>query len=179
MAYTAAQLITNSWYLSGIISRDLQTVPGSYMSDGLSLLNAVLAIKTANTRLIPYYQFYDTTAVVGQEVYFIPNLLQAETLTFTLGVIRYQVVPKSRKIYFGSGRVNNIQSLMSMSRFERTLGGSNLYLYFLPNSPYPLQIFGKFGLTEITSLSTDLETVYDDYYIEYLRYALAEYMCSE
>lgn len=37
---------------------------------------------------------------------------------------------------------------------------------------------GKFALTDAT-LTTDLLTVYDPSYIEYLRYALAQYMCSE
>jgi hypothetical protein len=37
---------------------------------------------------------------------------------------------------------------------------------------------GKFGLTNV-DLDTDLLTIYDPSYLEYLRYALAQYMCSE
>ena len=39
-------------------------------------------------------------------------------------------------------------------------------------------MLGKFGLTEVT-LNQDLSLVYDQFYIEYLRYALAKMMCDE
>ena len=61
---------------------------------------------------------------------------------------------------------------------ERTLGGSDIFLYFLPDQNYVVKIWGKFALTDV-SLTTDLSLVYDTYYIEYLRYGLAEYICSE
>ena len=37
---------------------------------------------------------------------------------------------------------------------------------------------GKFGLRDV-DLDTDLLCIYDPSYLEYLRYALAQYMCSE
>lgn len=178
MAYTALQLITNAWYLSGIVSRGLETVSGEQMSDGLFLLNSVLNIKQADTRLIPYYKRYDFSAVTGQEKYFIPNLLWIETFTFYIGSLRYGTNKQTRKRFWGSGRVENIQSLPFEWEAERTLGGTDLYIYFLPNQNFPLTIFGKFGLDDVT-LNEDLSTAYDLFYLEYLRYALAEYMCSD
>lgn len=179
MAYTVTKLITNAWYLSGIVSRDLETVSGDQISDGLDLLNAVLAIKTANRRLIPYFTQYMLNAVPNQEVYFIPNLINAETLTFNIGPVRYSMQWLDRKKYFGTGRVDNISSLPFDWHVERTKGGANLYLYFLPDSNYPLIIWGKFSLAMLTNLQQDLSLTLDAFYIEYLRYALAEYMCSE
>ena len=35
MAYTAQQLITRSWFLSGIIARNLQVPTGDQIYDGL------------------------------------------------------------------------------------------------------------------------------------------------
>lgn len=179
MATTARQLITRSWYLSGIVARNAQTVSGDQITDGLELLNALLDWKSINTALIPYWT-YDTTitTVAGQESYFIPNCLAIESMTFTLDSVRYSMDYVTRRVYFGSGRVENIQSLPFNYTFNRQLGGGTAYLYFIPQSDYQLKIMGKFALQDVT-LDENLETVYDKSYIEYLRYALARYMCSE
>lgn len=179
MAYTAQTLITRSWYLSGIVARGAQTVSGDQITDGLMLLNALLAWKSVDTDLIPYWT-YDTShsTVPNQEEYFIPNCLAIESVTFNIDVLRYPMDFVSRRNYFGSGRVDNISTLPFNWTFNRKLGGGTLYLYFLPQAVYPLKIMGKFGFASVT-LTTDLETVYDNSYIEYLRYSLAQYMCSE
>jgi len=179
MAYTARQLITKSYYLSGIVARRLQSVSGNQLSDGLDLLNDLLAVKTVDQRLIPYYREYALTAVIGQEKYFIADLIAVETFTFNIGSVRYSTTPASRKQYFGTGRVDTIQSLPYNWHIERKLGGSDLYIYFLPNTNYPMKIWGKFGLTEVADENVDLSLTYDKFYIEYLRYALAEYICAD
>jgi hypothetical protein len=61
---------------------------------------------------------------------------------------------------------------------ERTLGGSNLHVYFLPDRNYPFQIQGVFRLDSI-QLFQDLSLTLDQFYRTYLRYALAERICSE
>jgi len=178
MPHTARELIIDAYYLSGVASRDLQTVTGSQITDGLTLLNELLAVKGITGALIPYYKEYQFNAVVGQEKYFIENLMEIETFTFTIDTVRYSTYPKTRREYFGSGRANDIQSLPYSWRMERTLDGTDLYLYFLPDVTYPLTIWGKFGFEEITDLCLDLRTIYDRYYMVYLRYALAEYICE-
>jgi hypothetical protein len=178
MAYTAVQLITRAYYLSQVVSRELETVSGQQISDGLTWLNALLSLKSAHSRLIPYYMEYDLVAIPNQEEYFIPNLIQPETMTFNIGPVRYSMAPTSRKPYFGSGRVDNIGSLPFSWHFERCLGGSNIFLYFLPAGEYPLKIWGRFGFTDVT-LEQDLELTYDEFYIDYLRYRLAKRICSE
>lgn len=179
MAYLAAELITKAWYLSGIVSQDFETVGGARLAEGFDLLNALLAIKTANNRLIPYFTPYTTNAVVGQEAYFVPNLINAETITFNLQTIRFATLRQSRKQFFGSPRVDNITALPFNAHVERAKGGANIYFYFLPSDTYPIKVWGKFGLSSIASLDTDLELTLDPFYIEYLRYALAEYMCAD
>lgn len=178
MAYTARELITRSWYLSGIVARNLQSVTGDQSTDGLNLLNALLDWKAIEIDLIPYWTYYEFDAVIGQETYFIENLYAVETLTFNIGDVRYPTEPQSRSAYFGSGRVDNIESLPSEWYFNRSKGGGTIYLYFTPQGAYPIKIMGKFGLQDVT-LDTDMSLTYDKAYLEYLRYALAQYMCSE
>lgn len=178
MSYTARQLVTRSWFLSGIVARRLQGVTGDQATDGLFLLNALLDWKSVQIDLIPYWTYYEFPALTGVEQYYIPNLYAVESLTFNIGTVRYPTEFASRSTYFGTGRVDNISSLPSNWYFNRSLGGGSIYLYFLPSGPYPIKIMGKFGLQDVT-LDTDLLTVYDPSYLEYLRYALAQYMCSE
>ncbi|OGT30415.1 MAG: hypothetical protein A3E87_01645 [Gammaproteobacteria bacterium RIFCSPHIGHO2_12_FULL_35_23] len=178
MAYTATQLITNAYYLSGVVSRGFQTVRGDQTTDGLSLLNDLLGVQSADTMLIPYFQEYELDAVIGQELYFIENLLNIETFTFNLGVVRYSSIEVNRKAYFGAPRVDGIQSLPFSWHAERVLGGTNLYLYFLPQAEFVLKIWGNFALDQIDDLQTDLSEVYERFYITYMMYALAEYICN-
>lgn len=178
MAYTTNELITRAYYLSGVVSRNLQTVTGAQIEDGLDLLNAWLAVKSANERLIPYFTVFDFTAVIGQEVYFIPNLISVETFTFFIGTVRYSMLPQKRVTYFGSGRIDQVNSLPFSWHIERTLNGANLYIYFTPSQDYPLQITGKFSLSSVV-LFQDLSAILDRFYIEYLRYGLAEQICGD
>jgi|ERR1700677_457587 len=178
MAYTALQLITRASYLSQIISRSLQTPDGEMIADGLYLLNADLEFKSTDIRLIPYFQEYFFTAVQGQEEYFIPNLLYTDSLVFNIGPVRYPMREMTRKDYFSTARVDNIQSLPFSYRTERTLDGTNVFLYFLPADTYAMTLWGKFGLTNV-DLTTDLSLVYDQFYIEFLRYSLAAKFCEE
>lgn len=178
MAYTVTKLITKAFYLSNVRARDLDTVSGSDLSDGLELLNALLSFKTSDGLLIPYYQEFDVTLVQDQEKYFIPNLVDPESATFNIGPVRYSMLSRSRKDYFGSARIDNVFALPFSYRFERALDGTNLYVYFLPDGNYLVKIWGKFALTNVT-LNQDLELVYDDFYIEYLRYGLAQMICND
>lgn len=180
MAYSVTQLIANAWYVSGLVSRGLQTVSGDQYTDGLYLLNALLNFQTADSGLVPYFNQYNFTAVIGQESYFIPNAIKLELMTFTIAEqqVRYNTIPLGRIDYFGSARANNIQSLPFNWRLERSLGGATLYMYFLPQEAYNMTVWGKFGLTNATA-TTDLSTLYDLFYIEYLRYELAKAICDE
>lgn len=179
MAYLAQTLVTNAWYLSGIVARNLEGPTGDELSDGITLLNALLDFKQVELDLVPYYTYKTSiTLVAGQEQYFIENCASIASLTFTINEVRYPTQYTSMKQYFGSSRVNNVSSLPFNWYFQRTLKGGNLFVYFLPAGPYPIQIMGQFFLTDVTK-DTDLLTVYDTSYIEYLRYALAQYMCSE
>lgn len=149
MSYTVIKLVTNAYYASGIVSREFETVSGSQMNDGVDFLNDVLTDKAIEKDMIPYYQKYTLPAVAGQEKYFIPNLESIETLVFYIDDVRYQTRMINRKVYFGSSRANNIDSLPFNWHMERCPGGANLYLYFFPQTTYPLEIWGLFRLGKV------------------------------
>lgn len=178
MAYTARKLVTNALYLSGVVARSLQTVSGQQLSDGIDLFNDLLAIKNIDKRLIPFYKQYDLTAVVGQEKYYIPNLMDIETVTFNINNIRYSMRKVPRHKYFGYARVDDITSLPYSWHAERVKNGTDLYLYFLPSQAYPVKIWGKFGF-DVVDENTDLETVFERAYLVYMRYELADFICSD
>ena len=185
MAYPALQLITRSFYLSQIVARELQTITGTQEEEGLFLLNELLDFKSTDLRLIPYFKQYnfDTTAgsfdpTVGTWKVNIPGLLYIDSMTFNIGQVRYPMMDLSRKQFFAGPRVDNISTLPFSYRPERVLGGMDVYLYFTPADTYQFRIWGKFALTEVT-LTTDMTTIYDMYYLAYLRHELCNYICEE
>lgn len=178
MAYTTTQLITGSYYESGVVSREFETVSGSQIGDGLLWLNDIITEKSVDEGMVPYETTYSANFVVGQETYYIPNLIQVDTLVFFLDQVRYAMKYTKRNDYFGSSRVENIQTLPFEWYFERQLGGGNLYIYFQPDQNYPMQLHGIF-LQPPVALGQDLTLQFDQFYITYLRYALADRICSE
>lgn len=177
MTYLVSQLVSKSWYLSGIVGRNLETVQGDQLSDGVDLLNSLLAINNADIRYIPYFTGVLTgNFITGQELYFFPNLLDIETLTFYIDNLRYPMSKIDRVAYFGSARVN-VLTLPLTYFFERVYGGSNIYIYPFPTQNYQYNLVGKQGLSQVT-YNQDLSLTLDLFYIEYLRYALAKYMCD-
>lgn len=178
MTTTVTTLITDSYYLSGVLSQGLQTISGNQLSKGLRFLNAILALKSVNNRLIPYFTEYNFNAVVGQEIYSIPNLISVETLTFEYSTVRWSMNQCTRIEYQGMSRANNITSLPQYYYTERCLGGSKLYMYFLPDQGYSFTLWGKFSLANVV-LNQNLSTTLEAFYIEFLRYCLAEYICGD
>ena len=193
MPYLAQDLITRSWFLSGIVARNLQVPTGDQIYDGLQMLNDLLNFKQIETDLIPYWTYIEFNAIPKQEYYFLPYVAAIESITFNINVIRYPMESVTRRNYYGSARVDNISTLPFSWNYNRSLGGGNLGLYFKPASCYPLKAMVKLFLTDVC-LDTDMSNVsecvpyrfinssnqgYDSSYLEYLRYALAEFMCSE
>ena len=146
MAYPTLKLITSAYYESGIVSRKFETVSGQQANDGLFYLNDLIDDKTVDNGLIPYYLEYDFAAVQGQEKYFIPDLINADTFVFYIDTVRYQTQNRGRREYFGTSRADNIQSLPGSWHLERCFGGANLFIYFLPDQNFPLTIWGQFRL---------------------------------
>jgi hypothetical protein len=171
------ELITNAYYLAGILSRDFETISATQAVDGLELLNDVLAEKSISSALIPYYSHTVFNTVAGQEEYVIPNLVDITQLTFNIGDVRYQMIRDTQKRYFGSGRVDDIESLPFHYYAERQLGGMRFYLYFVPDQDFEMKVTGKFALSELGQFD-DLDLVFDRFYKSYLKYFLAKRLCD-
>lgn len=184
MAYTAIQLITNAFYKAKIRSRGFDTILGDDLAVGLDQLNKLLSNKVLKDSEIPYYSKFVFNTVVGVDTYFIPNIIDFSTVTFFINgdspqnIVRYQTAYQSRSTFFGSARAMNIQSLPFNWHFERTLGGANLYLYFVPNDVYPIEMWGLFRLDPV-ALNQDLSLTLDLFYIDLLEFELAERLCTE
>lgn len=178
MAYTTLQLINNAYYESGIVSRGFETVSGPQANDGLQFLNDLIADKTVENGLIPYYQEHNFNAVTGQEKYFIEDLIEIDTFVFYIDTVRYQTENRARREYFGSSRADNIQSLPGSWHMERCFQGANLYIYFKPNQNFPLTIWGQFRLQQVV-INQDLSLTLDRFYINYLKFDLAARLCAE
>lgn len=179
MAYTTQELITKAFFVAGIAGHDFQVVTGPQLSYGLRVLNDIIDDKQIETDMIPYTTtLYNFNSVPGQEMYFIPGLVQVDTLCFFIDDIRYSMSNVSRDIYFGSSRANNIDSLPVTFHAERCFNGTNIFLYFYPNLAYPMQLLGLFKLNEVTS-GQDLSLTLERFYINYLGYALANRLCIE
>ena len=166
------KLITTAYYLSGVSSRDLETVAGSQLADGLQWLNFILSENSSNGSLVPYYSHVEFDTVHGQEEYFVEGLVDLVTLTFTLDQVRYATAHRLRNRYFGSNRVEGLQSLPFTFTDERTLDGTNVYFYYIPDSVYRIKITGLFKIGPLAA-DDDLSLIFDDYYIQYLIYKLA------
>lgn len=170
------ELITSAYNLSGKVSRDFETVAGSDLADGLTLLNDILSEKSMTARYIPYYGHLSLNTVIGQESYDVSGLILVDAVTFNIGDVRYSMTRRNRRYYFGSPRVDNITSLPGQYYVERMVGGTRIYLYFLPADIYDLKITGKSSLMELQA-DTDLSSL-DRFYISYLKYLLAKRICQ-
>lgn len=178
MAYFTLQLINNAYYESGIVSRGFETASGQQANDGLQFLNDIIADKTVENGLIPYYEELDFVAIPGVEKYFIPDLIEIDTFVFFIDTVRYQTQNRARREYFGTSRADNIQSLPGSWHMERCFGGANLYIYFKPSQNFPLTIWGQFRLQQV-AINQDLSLTLDRFYINYLKFDLAVRLCAE
>lgn len=179
MVYPVTQLVSDAFYISSVVGHDFQVLSGPELSYGVLVLNQIIGDLRIKSDMIPTTKTdYTFTATSGQEMYFIPNMTVLSTLTFTIGPVRYAMVEVPRTSYFGQNRVNNIESLPLSYHTERTIGGLNVFLYFLPNTSYNMQATGLFAPSSVTT-GTDLSTVFDQYFINYLTYATACRLCIQ
>lgn len=155
--YTVLKLITNSFYLSGIVAREFQDVTGPQLQDGLDILNDILDDTAVENDMIPYYTQYKQVLTPGGYSYFIPNLIEVDTIVFFISGIRYSMSKMERKQFFGTPRADNIQSLPFSWHIERQANGATLFLYFLPDSNYPIEIWGQFKLNQVV-INQDLQS---------------------
>lgn len=171
-----AALINDAYYYSGITSFEFETVSRSQSDAGLRLLNDLLSEKSISAAMIPYSSHTELTTQVGVAEYEVDNLVELQVLTFNDGTTRWPLVRDMQRAFFGSFRIDDIQSLLSHFYAERQKNKTIIYLYFLPNKEYTLNITGKYKLSSVV-LDTDLSPIFDDFYTSYLKILLAIRLC--
>lgn len=176
MATTANEVAANALYESGIVARELETPTDGQIKDAIKQINYILSQEATNLGLNPYYDTYNFTASIGVETKFIANLIQPETVTYTQNSIRYPLEWLPRNKYFGSGRLNNIETYPSLWFSEPGFGGATLYVYPLPVAAFEFEIHGKFRLQMVTQFQ-DLSLTLEQYFIDYITHRCAERMC--
>ena len=154
MAYTVTNLVTDAFFISGIVSRDFERPTGAQFEVGLNVLNNIISDKTIESDMIPYYTKYTFNAIAGVETYFIPNLEAIDTLVFFIDGVRYQMREIDRIQFRGSPRAK-VSSLPFNWNLEKCLGGALISLYFFPNEAYPMELWGLFRLASV-ALNQDL-----------------------
>jgi hypothetical protein len=172
-----AGLISDSYYFSGIVSPEFETVSRSQSSVGLRLLNDLLSEKAISAAMIPYVTHTEVSTVAGQSEYDVDNLVDLEVMTFSDGDVRYEMTRDMQRSFFGTPQVTDIQSLPFHFYAERQMNKMVIYLYFLPDQVYTLNITGKYKLSALT-LDTDLTEVFDDFYVSYLKFLLSSRLCA-
>ena len=175
----AISLIADAMFLSSLVSAQFESVANDKLAAGLDLLNKFLFVQTAEKGMIPYYEEFPIFFTIpGQEQYFLPDIITVTSVTFYFGTVRYQMIEKTRDQYFATSRANNIQTLPSIWHFERALDGGNLFLYPKPNIAYEMHVWCKKEFDLNIQFNFDLTTVFEPFYIEYIRYGLAQYICD-
>jgi hypothetical protein len=180
MAYLARTLITNAYYLSGMVAPDFQTMSGAQASRGLKMLNQILSSQSICQDLIPYFTLYTFNTVAGTEKYTVTGLVQLDsyTVSYTDDKLRMVSSPVSREEYWGTGRVDDLQTLPYRFNPIKTKGGMDLYFYPLPTKVYVVKLWGRFALSSV-AFTTDVSLTYDLFYIAYLEHKLAYYICNQ
>lgn len=176
MAITTQEVASDALYESGIVSSELETPTAGLIKKAIKQINYILSQEATNLGLNPYYDTYEYTAIIGDEARFIPNLIQPETITYSKNGIRYPLNWLPRDQYFGSGRLNNIETYPSLWFSEPKLGGATIYVYPLPNAAYEFQIHAKFRLQMVTQFQ-DLSLSLEPHFIDYITHRCAERMC--
>ncbi|MHA2405045.1 MAG: hypothetical protein ACXADH_18780 [Candidatus Kariarchaeaceae archaeon] len=166
------QLIANAYYLSGILSRDFETISDTQAVDGLDILNDILAEKSISSALIPYYTQTIYQGVAGTKEFIVPDLVNETDVTFFIDNVRYKMIRDSQQRFWGDSRVEDISSLPFHYYSQRAVGGMQFYLYFTPDADYRFEITGKYRIETLT-LDIDTSFFLDRFYVSYLKYKLA------
>jgi hypothetical protein len=171
------QLIANAYYLSGILSRDFETISDTQAVDGLDILNDILAEKSISSALIPYYTQTIYQGVAGTKEFIVPDLVNETDVTFFIDNVRYKMIRDSQQRFWGDSRVEDISSLPFHYYSQRAVGGMQFYLYFTPDADYRFEITGKYRIETLT-LDIDSSFFLDRFYVSYLKYKLAKRLCD-
>lgn len=168
------EVINEAFFKAQIYGQDYENLGSSELKKGLTNLQYVISEKNADDSTNPYYRKINFTLNSNDKSIFIDNLIGVSTLTFLLNsTLRYPVAMKERKAFDGCFRAENVKTIPYTGFMERGVGGGTIYVYPFPDQAYTFELWGKFGLDQVTDYYTDMLLTYDLFYIEYLVFLLA------
>lgn len=187
MAYPIRQLIIEAYYLSGLVSRETETVSGEELEEGRHYLNIILSNNTINGERIIYSQSTKGTLNISSNTIYVPKLFCVQTITLYNGNIRYPLTRLDRDQFYGTSSIHALESIpvyyheeLSILPLDLTENqpteGMRINVYPCANTNYEYVIHGKFGFDEIKpeNLSDDALKLWAYYYINYLTLSLAK-----
>lgn len=178
MAFNTLQLVQKAYNASGVNPQGFKELTPLQTENGLYLFNIILSDKTVDTSMLLYWTRLNGEFVAGTSEYFIDNLIQIQVLTFFLsdGTVRYPTQAQNLEQFMGSARAVNVDSLPFTYYVNKSIGGSTLYVYYIPSQNYPYEIWGQFQLQNVT-LFQDLSTSFEPFYLDFLTLELAQRIC--
>lgn len=171
------EIVNKAIYLSGLSSRVLDEPQPEYSADGLRWLNGFLAELGMTGREIPFITTYVFNAVVGQQTYFVPGLIDTDSVTFELGKVRYSMERVFNNNFYATARVNSVNSLMYKYYVQRLPNGSNIDFYFFPSQNFPIHVRGRFSYPPLT-YDTQMDTIVDGGTQDFFIYKIAQRLCG-
>jgi len=188
MPYLTSQLVVRAFQSAGLYSPDIGNYPTTnQLNDGLFLLNEGLSENNLLGEMQKYTRLIEVPGIIGQEIYFIPNMLDIQTFTFNLTNVRYSVQQRTRSEYFSVSRVDQVNGLPYIYHIERAyendedtgaiISGSNVYVYFPPSQQITFNIHGLFEQA-LVQLNTDLSEFMQASDLKYWRLKLASFICA-
>lgn len=169
------ELITRAYYLSNVVGREYETVNGSQITDGLNLLNEMLASFSASQYIIPYDSHTVVASTPGISSFTVNNLVSCEDVTFKIDTTIYRMYQMTKRQYYGDFRVE-VDSLPYAYYPERVVSGTKINLYYMPtDSVDSFTVTGKYALNDV-ALADELNSTVGSVYQPFLIYSLAEWI---
>lgn len=183
---TVREFVTQSYRLISAHS-PTTPIPGSYLSEGIVILNQLLQSYAATGLMITIAKTETASVAIGQEQVvcgpstYVPTpditagrLANLDSAWLLLGGVTYPLIDESRNSYFASWKY---QPLQGLPRFVIVLPDTdvvNIELYPRPSQVYDFYMRGKFQLDTLTS--NDDMGIVPQYYQRFLLFATAKDM---
>lgn len=173
-----ADVITRAYYEANVIASEFESPTGAQLNDALYWFNSAVSYAFSRNLLSAYENHQTLVLTPGVSEYDLPLVTEIRQATFMLGNVRFDMILDTQATFFGSLRVMDIRSLPFHYYFEKKLGGGKIYLYFIPDQAYPLNLTVKSAYPLFAFEDNLLET-FDLFFIDYLTHLLAFRICLQ
>ena len=184
MAQTVKRFVEDSYQL---VSASSPTVPlhGNDMLKGVQFLNELVqsfsgtGLMTTIAKEIVYSLSIGQQLVTFGDASVVPTpdvstgrLSNLQNAWIMLEGVSYPLIDMSRNVFFAAYKYEPLQGLPRYAIIRNDTEITTMRIYPAPSQVYELHVFGKFELPIVTENDTMIE--FPNYYIRYLRFALAK-----